>query len=657
MAGWILIATLTRRIASLFPPAGAVRKRRPLLWVGLLGLATALAAWTWWPRGAAPEDPRLTFATPFRNVRPDVKYVGDQACAGCHARHARTYRDHPMGRSLAPVASARPVERYDETAKNPFDALGYQYQVKPQGAQVSHRETATDALGRVIVETEAEVHFAVGSGTRGRSYLINRDGYLFQSPITWFPQKGEEGAWDFSPGYDRLHHHFGRPVAADCLFCHSNRALDVADTQNRYVPPIFDGYAIGCERCHGPGELHVRRQHATEPADDPDDTIVNPGRLAPALRDAVCEQCHLQGVARVLPRGRQTYDFRPGLPLHLFLAIYVKPPADAEHYKFVSQVEQMRASGCYRGSAGRMGCISCHDPHVAPAAGERAAYYRDRCLQCHADRGCSVPVATRRQTSPGDRCVQCHMPVGASADIQHTAITDHRILRRPGDAAAPGPMVPALAAGGGMPMVLFHRDQVAENDPDAARNLGVALVERVERYPAPVRRRLAELALPRLQAALRGDATDVTAWDAQAHALWALGDAAGAAASFDDALARAPRREITLQWAAALALERKRPQDAVSYLERAVKVNPWRHEFHSLLAEAHAQGKAWPSASRHAREALRLNPTNITARRVLIEYYLQVGQSEMARTEFDRLLGLHPPGEEGLRDWFARRLP
>ena len=30
-----------------------------------------------------PDDPRRTFETPFLNVRPDVRYVGDAACAGC----------------------------------------------------------------------------------------------------------------------------------------------------------------------------------------------------------------------------------------------------------------------------------------------------------------------------------------------------------------------------------------------------------------------------------------------------------------------------------------------------------------------------------------------------------------------------------------------
>jgi hypothetical protein len=554
-----------------------------------------------------------------------------------------------MGNSLAPIQSATPVERFDAAAKNPFDAQGFHYQVERRGDRVIHRETATDAQGRLIAEMQADVHFAVGSGTRGRTYLINRDGYLFQSPITWYPQKG---AWDLSPGFDQLHHHFGRPVPTDCLFCHSNRALEVADTQNHYRPPIFEGYAIGCERCHGPGELHLRRHESMESYEGTDDTIVNPKRLEPVLREAVCQQCHLQGIVRVLRRGRQAFEYRPGLPLHLFLAVYVKPPSADHSNKFVGQVEQMVASRCFRGSNGAMGCITCHDPHVYPAPSERVAYYRQRCLHCHGEKQqCSEPLPARLQTSKDDDCVQCHMPAGES-DIQHHSITDHRIPRRPLE-TTPTPAAPGADE---TPMRHFHRDLVDASDWETGRDLGIALMDRVERYPPRVRRELGRLALPRLEAALRADPDDVTAWDAKAHALWAVGHAQDAAAAFDQALTLAPRREITLQWASALALESKRPDLAGSYLQRALEVNPWRHEFHYLWAEVQAQRGLWPAALRESQEAIKLNPANLGARRLLVTYYLTFGQPDAARTEFDRLMGLHPPNEEALRRWFAQQL-
>ncbi len=630
------------------PRAASVRGKwllAPVALAAVLLTAVLLAAWTVWRRplppapDPTPDDPRLTFPTPYRNVRPEVGYVGDGACARCHADHARTYREHPMGRSLAPVAAARPVERYDEAARNPFDAQGFRYRVEPRDGKVWHTESGAGG-----VEARAEVHFAVGSGTRGRSYLVNRDGYLFQSPITWYPQKG---LWDLSPRYERDNHHFARPITPECLFCHSNHADHVEHTVNRYRGPIFRGHAVGCERCHGPGQLHVRRHEARENPDGPDDTIVNPGRLEPALRDAVCQQCHLQGQVRVARRGRDPFDYRPGLPLHRFASVFLNAAARADT-KFVGHVEQMHASACFRASAGKLGCVSCHDPHRQPAPEKKAAYYRGRCLECHAQKGCSLAAEERRRRSPDDSCVACHLPA-RDADVSHTAVSDHRIPRDPDRAAPPG-RPPA----GGIPLLPFHRDLEGPGDAEAARDLGVALMDRAERAPERLRRALGEAALPLLDAALARDGEDVPAWEARAHALWCQGRAQEAATDFDALLTKVPRREASLHAAATLAMEMNRPDRARTYWERALEVNPWRYEFHYGLAAALARQRDWRQAVAACQRALALNPAGLEARQVLVRCYAETGQKGRARDEFDVLMALGPSDPEALRRWFEQ---
>src|SRR5262245_28117731 len=83
--------------------------RRPAILVAVLCVLLAVAG-IWWarsgedaastlPRSPPADDPRLTIATPFLNVRPDVKYVGDGACADCHRDVSDNYHRHPMGRS------------------------------------------------------------------------------------------------------------------------------------------------------------------------------------------------------------------------------------------------------------------------------------------------------------------------------------------------------------------------------------------------------------------------------------------------------------------------------------------------------------------------------------------------------------------------------
>ena len=196
-------------------------------------------------------DPRLTFETKYRNVQPQVHYVGDEACMPCHREMAEAYHKHPMARSLAPIAKASPVERYDAAAHNPFEAMGFRYEVAHLDHRTIHAEKRLNSKGQVACELKAEIQYAVGSGVRGRSYLVEHDGFLFQSPASWYA--GIQ-AWDLAAGYQSRNQHFNRPINAECLYCHANRTEPVANSANHFRAPVFQGYAIGCERCHGPGE-------------------------------------------------------------------------------------------------------------------------------------------------------------------------------------------------------------------------------------------------------------------------------------------------------------------------------------------------------------------------------------------------------------------
>ncbi len=161
-----------------------------------------------------------------------------------------------MGRSLSPIASALLVSSSPGNSPSQFEAQGLHYSVEEKAGRVIHKEERRDASGRIIAQNQAEVRYVLGSGKQAIAYLIDREGFLFESPITWYIR---ERRWGLSPGYDESNRHFNRPILADCLFCHANRVERVAGPVNRYREPIFHGHAIGCERCHGPGELHVKR--------------------------------------------------------------------------------------------------------------------------------------------------------------------------------------------------------------------------------------------------------------------------------------------------------------------------------------------------------------------------------------------------------------
>jgi len=590
------------------------------------------------------DDPRLTYDTPYENVRPDVKYVGDAACVGCHQEIAKTYALHPMGRASALTSGRPPAEPLSAKANNPFDKFGNVYSVVMRDNKMFHREERRDAQGKTVTATECEAKFAVGSGTRGKSYLVEFDGRLFQSPISWFSEKQ---IWDISPGY-HSEQSFTRTISPKCMFCHCNQADHIAGTTNSYRDSIFNGLSIGCERCHGPGERHVKLRESGAKVDKSDFTIVNPRQLTPMLRDAVCEQCHLQGEERVLRRGRETFDFRPGMPLQEFSSVFVRPPELTTTYRSVGQAEQLRRGRCHSGSKGELGCISCHDPHYRPEPAKRVEYYRAKCQACHNERGCSMPHGERLQREPNDSCIACHMSKDGSRNIPHTAVTDHRILRRPESGAPPASQ--GLRAGQ-LPLVGFHPELSQSHAAERERDLGVALME-ISRQGKAQREESAGLAEPLLEAALRRHPNDAEAWSARGFALTSLKRTGPALEAFGRAIELRPNHESALVEAAFVCGSNGRVEEAIGYWKKAITVNPYQPHYHLELARLHAQRREWTQARTASESAIKLLPLNADARMLLVTALARTGETNRAQQEFDTLLKLQPANAADLRRVF-----
>jgi plasmid stability protein len=373
-------------------------------------------------------DPRLP-TTPVARPAPSPEgYVGSAACAKCHEDICKTFAQHPMGRSSALTPGEADLEDFSAEKATFSAADGTRYHAEKVGDQVLHHEMGTDPQGRVLYDRKVSVSLAIGSGTRGITYGTNHSGILLQSPISWYSAKG--GYFELSPGYENVASspRFSRRMVEACLVCHVGRMEFDPEVPDKLLPPYFHEIAIGCERCHGPGERHVAAQQAGKTS-SPDPTIVNPARLPVRERESVCNQCHLHGDYRGVRYGRRPRDFRPGMPLDEVFCILVKEDSVSGESKAVSQVEQMRASACFRGNPEKLGCISCHNPHEWPVPEQRDEYYRSRCNQCHADKGCSLAAEQRKEKA--DSCVACHMPRFSAKDIVHASQTDHRVPKNP----------------------------------------------------------------------------------------------------------------------------------------------------------------------------------------------------------------------------------
>ncbi len=526
------------------------------------------------PRSNRPTDPRLSYDGPFLNVRPDVKYVGDTACTPCHDDRCQQFHQHPMGRSIVPVADWLAARGNRPEPHNPFDALNTHFEVVRQGGRVQHGQVHRGKDGKLLASGSTEVQYVIGSGGRGHSFFAARGGFLFQSPISWFSQ---EGRWDISPGFTTASL---RPINVECLFCHSGGARPVPGTQNRYEEPIFTSAAITCERCHGPAEVHVRERKDRLDVKLPDYTIVNPKRLPAELREDVCHQCHLDGEVRVPRRSREAFDYRPGLPLYDFLAVYVSAPELRGVEKAIGHVVQLSESKCYVRSRGEMGCATCHDPPERLLPEKRVDHYRSKCLDCHGKNNhpCTLDRNERLKQSEKDSCIDCHMPRVGKTDIAHTATVNHRIpLRRPREEVKE-PAVSLI----GLPLVSFHQARRGE-DEDSERDLGMALVMASRTKPAVFRSSIPR-ALVMLEHARERDPRDLAMLDEMAAAHMLLGYHDKALAVYQSMLDIAPDSpDLLFKVGQAHSLLGQHAQ-AIRYLEQARAREPLNAVVHHILA-------------------------------------------------------------------------
>ncbi|HEX7446216.1 MAG TPA: hypothetical protein VF306_01655 [Pirellulales bacterium] len=604
----------------------------------LAAMAVLLGGAAWLRRSPPAETPVAASPRKIRKLTgPAVKpspapqgYVGSAACAKCHSAIAESYAHHPMYRSCGVTPGPDDLEAFDERTE--FQTSdGRRYQVETRDDGIYHHEMMRDNDGQEIYDQALKISFYIGSGTRGKSYAIDHDGMLFQSPISWYTNKG--GMWDISPGYRPFNHQrFERRILDQCIICHAGRTADAPGRENTFSEPVLLESAIGCERCHGPGQKHIELQESADPPKD-DTSIVNPVALTPDRRDAVCNQCHLQGKHRLTRYGRQFGDFRPGQRLDDVVAVLVANTgvrADGRT-KAVSQVEQMNDSACFKQSEGRLGCTSCHDPHSHPGHEDTAAYYRSRCMTCHEEHSCSLAIEKRQAAPANDSCVYCHMPRMNTHDIPHATQTDHRILRTPDSE-------PIQADFGEAPSELALFDEAHTSMPEweieRIHTLGKLRKFEQQNYgPEPALLEIEES----LRAIVEIAPDDTTCWFSLGAAAALRRDQPAARSAWERVLEIEPEHEHALEALVGVCQNSGDFEAGLGYLDRLLAINPWHARNHTRRAMMLAGFGDWTKAMEAGEAGLELDPTDTKARRWLIGLYQQRGDTINSRRHSDIL--------------------
>lgn len=522
-------------------------------------------------------------------------FAGSKACYGCHSAIYRSFKKTDMGRSMTLAQEWKP-DALPPEASMIQGGTGRIFEVFHNESGWRQKESEPG-----VFTVEHQLEYVVGSGANGLTFLIRRGNYLFQAPLSYYSRTKK---WDFSPGYESVDLGFGRAIPQECINCHAGRAVPMPNQPGAFGDPPFQELAIGCENCHGPGGAHVRSLGKQT------GSIVNPAKLAPRLAENICMNCHQSGDARVFQRGKDFGDFRPGQWL-FDTAVILKRPAQSREQQESDLLEHysaMQASRCFRESNGKMGCLTCHDPHVQPRRAEVPEYFRAKCLGCHNDRSCSLPLKARREQNPPDDCVGCHMPKRNVLQVSHSALTNHRIPARNGE---PIPPIPAKEVDG-----LIVVDAPPNSDPQLSKLILLRAYGQLSAQNPEYQRRYLNL----LDELSREQSQDPFVQSALGHKALLEDQPEQAITHLRVALAlnnsTVNLATVNLEMGQALA-KLGRDQEAVGYLKEAVELDPYNAVAEKTLILQYINLKDYPEARQHMEQYVENFPEDSFMRNLL----------------------------------------
>jgi hypothetical protein len=301
-----------------------------------------------------------------------------------------------MAEAMEPVATSKVL---DANPQLTMRVGPYTYEIKRNGKQSFY--SVSDGKDTVSLP----ILYAFGQGRMGQTYLIERDGQLYESLVSFY---SESKALDFTVGAprgipesltDAVGHLLSAKEVSSCFSCHATGVLSGSQLR----PEKFT-HGVRCEACHGPGGEHVA---AVKAGEVPAQSIYNPGLLSgDELSQQFCGSCH---------RGAEEFSLLQSMEIN--------------NVRF--QPYRIFHSKCYSDDR-NISCTGCHNPHEPLR--ENGAYYDKKCLECHSLRNKSAKAGAGKSCPVADKdCTSCHMPK-IEIKAAHFKFTDHYIrVVKPGE--------------------------------------------------------------------------------------------------------------------------------------------------------------------------------------------------------------------------------
>lgn len=187
--------------------------------------------------------------------------------------------------------------------------------------------------------------------------------------------------------------------------------------ENGVTKAKYTEMRVGCERCHGGGEEHVKT------GGDPT-KIINPAKFTTKQKVDLCGQCH--GRATSKPHGLTMFAmnddtlelFKPGDDLSDYVTLdgWSHPNIWSNTKKPYSMQQKQSShdlANSKHGEAG-MSCVSCHNPHgeirVKDEGFKLPISDNSLCVSCHADLKTTEAQKQHTKHDKFMQCSDCHMP-------------------------------------------------------------------------------------------------------------------------------------------------------------------------------------------------------------------------------------------------------
>jgi Cytochrome c554 and c-prime len=336
-----------------------------------------------------PHRRALPFAALFLCVASPfwaAEYAGSQACAPCHPSEFQKQSASHHAHSLQPIEGSLVGAALLKAGHSPDGRLRYE---QSAGHILVHEEGAPQP---VVLE------WAFGAGAQG------------STPVGLLGEQFIEHRFSYYSRTGGLAPTFGHPPRASTPIAELGVLQD-----KRTISNCFNCHATGlqrsgsefsltglrpgvqCERCHGPGSMHIQAAERSGSKEEVRKEVVNPGRLPARAQIEICGQCHR------LPM--------PGMGEEPELE-------DPVTVRFAPI--GLLASKCFRASK-TISCLTCHDPH-SDARPRTDSFYSEKCLACHATDHKPVKLCRRVQK---ENCLPCHMQQARLKP--YLQFTDHRI--------------------------------------------------------------------------------------------------------------------------------------------------------------------------------------------------------------------------------------